>query len=262
MEQKTILDGIDSDLMAEVVTRRDALRDFGKLGARFASIASAPVALGLMAKAAVAQTSALPQQIVDVLNFALTLEELEAEFYKQALASGVVRADVRPLFEIISEHETAHVAVLRSVLGSQAIAKPTFRSFALTPYGNTLTQFGAFMAASQLFEDTGVRAYKGQAGNLISNDTVLTAALRIHSVEARHAALVRSIRGLKPVVTNATGPEFGADLVYAREETGTQLGVNVASVSRKPDYIAWEAFDEPLTKEEVIAIVRPYIVGL
>lgn len=259
MEQKTLLETIDSDLMDEVLTRRSALRNFGAMGARVASVMSAPVALGLMAKAAVAQSSGLPQQIVDVLNFALTLEELEAEFYRGGLATaGLIPTAFRPVFEIISEHENAHVAFLRSVLGSQAIAKPTF-VFERGPYGNVFAAFGTFADLSQLFEDTGVRAYKGQAGNLMSNDAILTAALQIHSVEARHAALVRSMRGQKPVVTNDEDRIFGSEAVYEGEEQSMQFGVDVPAVSRKAPYLVWEAFDEPLTKEQVTAIIKPFL---
>jgi|GEM_PF-4100513 len=77
-----------------------------------------------------------------------------------------------------------------------------------------------FLELSQTFEDTGVKAYKGQAGNLITSPTLLTAALRIHSVEARHAAEIRRLRGEK----------------------------------------AWtRAFAEPLTKGQVLAMVSPFI---
>ena len=125
------------------------------------------------------------------------------------------------------------------------------------------------MAVAQAFEDTGVRAYKGQAGNLISNNDVLTAALQIHSVEARHAAYVRYLRQKRGATANKpwiTGKEAGGipgvDPVYAGEENTTQAmvqitGINGMSVSANA---ASEAFDEPLTQAQVTAIVDPFII--
>jgi rubrerythrin len=61
----------------------------------------------------------------------------------------------------------------------------------------SFTDYQQFLALAQAFEDTGVRAYKGQAANLMSKPDLLTAALQIHSVEARHASEVRRLRGQK-----------------------------------------------------------------
>ena len=61
------------------------------------------------------------------------------------------------------------------------------------------SNFETYLTLSQTFEDLGVAAYKGQAGNLIANDGILQTALQIHSVEARHAAIVRKIGGKKIV---------------------------------------------------------------
>ena len=65
------------------------------------------------------------------------------------------------------------------------------------------------LALAQAFEDTGVRAYKGQAGALMGNDNLLTAALQIHSVEARHASEIRRLRGLQGWITlDQRGPNM------------------------------------------------------
>ena len=74
----------------------------------------------------------------------------------------------------------------------------TDKSFGFVLYPDVFTNFRTFAKLSQTFEDLGVAAYKAQAGNLMSNGTILTTALRIHSIEARHAAEVRRVRGVKP----------------------------------------------------------------
>jgi hypothetical protein len=134
---------------------------------------------------------------------------------------------------------------------------------------------------AQLAEDTGVRAYKGQAGNLVSDATVLTAAVRIHSVEARHAAKIRRARrqvggagatikysgtvqgdGTAAAGAPANAPAGAtavAALVYAGENTTTQGNVNIATITNAGGAAgASEAFDEPLTRAQVVAIVQPF----
>lgn len=245
----TIFGSLDPELMNRVESRRGAVSRTGKMAGALA-IASMPVAFGLMAKRAFAQ-GGLPQGIIDVLNFALTLEFLENEFYVTGLAAGgLIPAEDLPIFQQIRKHETAHVALLQSVLGASAVAKPTFDFTA----GGTLDPFNdypTFQLLSQAFEDTGVRAYKGQAAALMSDNTILTTALRIHSVEARHASEVRRLRGLKGWITGNMTDNPAVAASYAGEEATNGLPTSNAVT---------EAFDEPLTMAQVLAIVDPFIV--
>jgi rubrerythrin len=151
--------------------------------------------------------------VTDVLNFALLLEYLEAEFYMKALASNLNFGGFRPLFEEIGKHEAAHVALLKSALGAAAIAKPEFDFTAKGMFPDPFTNYPVYLTLAQAFEDTGVRAYKGQAGNLASNRDVLETALRIHSVEARHAGEIRLVRSLTPYANEMnTGGGTGSSL--------------------------------------------------
>lgn len=126
MSKQTIFDGLDPEIIERVGSRRDALRGLGKLGVG-AALASVPLAFGAMAKEAFAQ-GGLPAQVVQILNYALTLEYLEAEFYTRGVASTAITFpdNTRQVFTIIRDHEQAHVAALQGILGAQAVAKPTF----------------------------------------------------------------------------------------------------------------------------------------
>lgn len=271
----------DPEVYERLDGRRDAIKKFASFSGK-AALAAVPLALGSMFKKSYGQSAS--QQILDVLNFALTLEYLESEFYVTGLAtSGLIPAIDRPAFQTINTHELDHVEFLRSTiiaLGGTPVSKPTFDFTAgngsmAGPFADVFSNYATYLAVSQTFEDTGVRAYKGQAGNLISSNEVLRAALRIHSVEGRHAAHVREIRRrngllvpagvlLQPWITlNQSG--IATPLVqpsYNGEELTTQAGVNVVGINgfaiTAED--ASEAFDEPLTKAQVLAIVDPFIV--
>jgi hypothetical protein len=129
---------------------------------------------------------------VKILNYALTLEYLEAEFYRQANASGALTDPVVARFaQITGAHETAHVKALKDVLGAKAVKKPKF------DFKDTVTDQAKFQQTAQVLEDTGVAAYAGQGPNILQRPVVV-AALSIHSVEARHAAWIRFINAQDP----------------------------------------------------------------
>ena len=280
------IEKVDPEVYERLDGRRKAMKNFVGFSGKVA-LASVPVALASLFQKAYGQSST--QQIIDVLNFALTLEYLEAEFYVTGLASaGLIAAADRNAFETISAHETAHVAVLRATimqLGGMPVAKPTFDYTAgngsyAGPFTGVFMNYDLYLAVSQTFEDTGVRAYKGQAANLISSNEVLRAALRIHSVEARHASHVREIRrrrrddGLDAsgLVVGMVQPwitlnqsNIASPLVqpsYNGEELTVQAGIQITGINGFAISAAEasEAFDEPLTKAQVLAIVDPFIV--
>jgi len=127
---------------------------------------------------------------VRILNFALTLEFLEAAFYRQADINKVYgdNAPLQRFTQIVRRHEAQHVAFLRGALGTKAIKKPKF------DFGAAVTDRAMFQKTSQTLEDTGVTAYLGQVANIFNRDT-LTAAGTIALVEGRHAAWIRFING-------------------------------------------------------------------
>ncbi|MDQ3427630.1 MAG: ferritin-like domain-containing protein [Gemmatimonadota bacterium] len=258
-DKKLIFEALENpEVLERSVSRRGALGLSGKFGAGVA-LATMPVMLAALTRRAFAQ-GALPNEIVNPLNFALVLEYLESDFYTMGLESdGLIPDEDRAIFEQLSKHETAHVAFLSSVLGSAAAIRPQW-DFTAKGAFDPFNDYPTFTLLSQGFEDAGVRAYKGQAGNVASNDDILTAALRIHSVEARHASEVRRLRGEKGWVT-LVQPNTPAALaaVYAGEENTTHLGIDVSGYQGAD--AAAEAFDEPLGLEEVLAIAGLFGTG-
>ena len=221
----TEIEKVDPEVYERFDTRRKAMKGFANLTGKIA-LAAVPLAVASMFNKAYGQT---PANVNAVLNFALTLEYLEAEFYNNIVGSpGYLSASAadKAALTKIKDDENKHVAFLKTVLGTAAVAKPTFDFTAgngsgTGPFAGYLANYAVQLAMAQTFEDTGVRAYKGQAPNLQSNRVVLTAALNIHSVEARHAAHIRQMRRaldaaipaaqkpLKPWITlNYSGIDF------------------------------------------------------
>ena len=252
----SLLTFFDTDSSDAPASRRDALGTVGKLGLG-AALASIPF---LKPQAARAQTSTGD---AGILNYALTLEYLERSFYRQALDSGNIPSDVRPLFETIYDDEAAHVDYLRNALvGAQA--DPVDYTDSDFDFDAFLGSFATIATLAQGLEDTGVRAYKGQAA-AISTPAYLEAALRIHSVEARHAAAIRRLAASPApdgwISTEtppaAIAPVYGAGGPFPAESNTTQGGFQLTSALQgySAEQIA-EAFDEPLDMATVLAIVN------
>lgn len=276
MNFQNILNSI-AETDPEVYERLSPRRSVIKNMSRKVAMAALPFAVGSMFKTAYGKSTAT---IAETLNFALTLEYLEAEFYKTALNSSTLNIPTtaaRGAIQTIYNHEAAHVDFLKTALtgmGATPVSMPTFdfsggNGSGNGPFKDAFSNYDLFLAVAQTLEDTGVRAYKGQAGNLMENNDVLEAALNIHSVEARHASHIRSMRAasnseIKPWITlnkshiNSTAVQPS----YNGEESTVQAGVEIVNISGQSINAerASEAFDEILTKDQVLAIVDPFIV--
>lgn len=165
------------------VTRASFLR---KAGIGVGAVVGGSTLLGSLPAAAYG--AGVPASDIAILNFALTLEYLEAEFYAQAVAKGNFSGETRLFADKVAAHEAAHVAFLKKALGRKAVKKPKF------DFKDTVTNVAKFQATANVLEDTGVAAYLGQVGN-IKSKAILKAAGSILPVEARHAAWIRDIRG-------------------------------------------------------------------
>ncbi len=255
----------DPEVLNARLSRRNTLKHIKKTGKDLALV-SIPFAMAATSKKTSAATMSMASAAymatpTEILNFALTLEYLERDFYKMGMDSDVIPAQDQDVFGLILDHEQAHVDFLLAALAGNDDPKPNF-DFTVGGAFNPFEDYAVFLALSQGFEDTGVRAYKGQAGALASNDTLLEYALQIHSVEARHASQVRRMRGSKGWITfdnHNLGEAF--DPIYAGEANTTHLGINLAGKFPNfgGDAAVTEAFDEPLTMAEVNAIASLFI---
>src|SRR6478609_6362379 len=125
---------------------------------------------------------------VGILNYALTLEYLEAAFYNEATANNkkssfIKNKQAQVFLKTVTADENAHVAYLKKALGSKAVAAPK------VDFGATTSSEAAFIKTAVALENTGVHAYSGQALNIVTPSTV-GAALSILTIEARHASVI------------------------------------------------------------------------
>jgi hypothetical protein len=159
-----------------------------KAGIGAGAVIGSGAVLGALPSLAGAAT--VPSSDIAILNFALTLEYLEAAFYAAAKGNNVGsgQQDLTSFIDVVAGHEAAHVKFLKGALGRKAVAKPKF------DFKDAVTDQAKFAATAQVLEDTGVQAYLGQAAN-IKNKKVLAAAGSILPIEARHAAWIRDING-------------------------------------------------------------------
>lgn len=270
------IEKVDGEIYERLSPRRKAMKDFFNVGKKV-SLAALPLALGSMFQKAYGQTN--PTSVTEVLNFALALEYLEYNYYNRALTTSIIafpNAASRTAIETIRNHERAHVDLLKGALnitGPDAYVEADFDFTGAATFGNAFadvfSNYATFLKVAIAFEDTGVRAYKGQAGVLRGN-AVLTTALQIHSVEARHAAHVRQMAAaagipLKPwIAYAANGNDTGisqVDPVYAGEQSTMQAGVDIIGINGTAvsQTQAAESFDEILTGTTVKTIANIFI---
>jgi hypothetical protein len=125
---------------------------------RFRQSRAGGIALGGPSRTALGADARSSTQDVAILNLALTLECLEAESYRQAVAGNALSGDMRSFAQIVAGHEAARVAFLQKALGSRAVASPTF------DFRGIPTNPAKFLATAVSLEDTGVAAQREPSG--------------------------------------------------------------------------------------------------
>ncbi|SDE28767.1 ferritin-like domain-containing protein [Auraticoccus monumenti] len=160
---------------------------------------------------------------LDVLNYALTLEYLEAEFYRQGNEAGLADGKTATYLEAIQKDEEAHVWTLQdtiATLGGTAVSAPQ------VDFGGAFDSLDSYLETAFTFENLGVQAYLGAAPSLFEEKELLSAAASIFGVEARHAAIIGVLQEKKA-------------------EGGVYMG----------------ALETPATKDAVLKAAGPFIVA-
>lgn len=209
--------------------------------------------------------------VLESLGLLQRLAYLQSELYARALAvPAFIPATDVTVFQTLSDQESQHIATLSGLITTRLGTPGVRPAFDFTGKGAVpgfvfgAAQYETFRMLAQAFEDLSVRAYKGQLQALQADTPALTFALALHSVEGRHAAEIRRMRGKKAWITGDSPddlPPFAA-AIYAGESVTTQGTVNVAGSidSAAGADAASQAFDEPLTTAQVTAIITPFIV--
>jgi hypothetical protein len=148
---------------------------------------------------------------LDILNYALTLEHLEAEMYKQIVASSKLTGDEQQYATEIGKHEAAHVTALTQTIqklnGTPVAAQAQYNFPAFDTRDNIVT----FLVT---VEDLGAGAYLAAAAEILNPD-VLTAAVQIHNIEGEHASIWRRQAKVTPIVGAFATPVARADVLKA-----------------------------------------------
>lgn len=201
-----------------------------------------------------------------IVEYALTLEKLEADFYiraEKAFESGGLVSLPQPAKKAIKSYgddEAQHVADLSTVLialggNPNAVTIPDNPNYSAILGRNPFANPTDFLLALQYVEDLGVAAYKGQVRNLLeagdAGETVLAGALEIHTVEARHAAGIRYLRqtlfgaNVRPWIRNSS------EVIYDENRSKYAIGSIIPFPS--------EAFDGFARMGEVLELVKPIL---
>jgi len=165
-------------------------------------VAVGGVILGEHTDPAVSAPSA--KQDAEILNFALLLEYVQLAFHTEALSRAKLTGELKTFASTVAAQEQEHVDFLKQALGSAARKEPKL------DFGDDTADTEKYSLAAFKLEDLGVAAYTAQAPNLTKPS--LRAAARIVSVESRHAAWIRDLRGMNPA-PDASEPSIDAQRV-------------------------------------------------
>jgi hypothetical protein len=158
--------------------------------------ASTPAATGTSSAAGTSSASASGSGDLAIVNYALTLEYLESQFYAKVIKSGLFHGTALSVIKTFGAEETQHVAALKKVAMSLGTPAPEPKGKFPIKSATQVTKL------ARSVENLGAAAYLGQAGNIKSKE-ILAAALAIHTIEARHAATLQFITNETPTPDGA-----------------------------------------------------------
>lgn len=195
-ESKELFDGQPVIEFADGTGRRNFLRWAGLVGVGATLAVGSGFGAAAAAPKPVSDTGTQQDATdIDILNYALTLEYLEADFYTRGLERGLLNGRALELVTPIRDHEQAHVTAVSEavrMMGGTPVAKPRFK-YPQSTFASRVT----FLRQAARLEELGVTAYHGQVP-LIQSGDVLAAAAAIAGVESRHAAILATLNFRQP----------------------------------------------------------------
>ena len=205
MEKQTI-NVPDAEGFVRPKTRRDFFKTLAVAGI------GAAAGSALLSREAQAQIGGSQEGDLGILNFALTLELLEARFYQQAVGSGVLSGDALAVVQQLAETEQAHVDVITAGIQGAGGTPAPEPQFTFPP--GALSSQGSILNLAATLEPVGVGAYLG-AGPMISDPTILELAGSIAGVEGEHVVSVNWLNGVVPPANTAFPAALTMDEVLA-----------------------------------------------
>ena len=181
----------DTDALLAALDADGALREAQASLTRGGLLGGALLGFGALLAGRPGRALAADRADTAILRYALSLERLQAAFYTEAEQMGALDGAAATAARRIGSVERAHVRAFEGLLGSAAGPTPAF------DFRGTTEDSAAFLKTAVALEDLSVAAYKAQAPR-ITAPAVLQAAVGIHSVEARHAAWMRHLVGVRP----------------------------------------------------------------
>lgn len=270
------IEKVDGEIYERISPRRAAMKDFFSFGKKVAA-ASVPLAVGTMFKKAYGQTAS--PAVVNALNIGLAIEHFSAAFYTRgfneaAFGSVSTAAADKAAIGIIRDHEVAHVKFLQDTIIAAGGTPVGVGSYDFTggEFSQPFKNISQFLQIAQGLEDTGLRATKAVAGDLLGSP-YLSAALGMHAVEARHSTKIRLIRisrrlsqTLQPWISlnDETDGRLGEG-AYAGEESVQQAGSTITGINGNSAIDAArasEAFDEPITLAALKTVLAQFKVNI
>ena len=215
---------------AEGALDEDLHRVFGRSRAAFLRSTALAGGAFIAGRALSARAAELDRHDIDVLNFDLTFEYLQAGFYEEALRFGALGRETTRWARVIGAHERAHVKIIREVLGRHAVKKPFF------DYQGVTEDEAAFTRTAVAMEDLTTDLLIGQL-NEFRAPALVSALFSLLSVEARHAAWVRHAVGVLPIA----GP---LDRAKSLQEVAEVIG---KTHFMKENPITWATTAPPFT---------------
>ncbi len=272
----------DPEVYERLSTRRDALKGFGQKVA----LVALPFAIGSLFKKAYGKTTSA---VTDALNLALEIEYMEYTYYRQGNNTGsLIPAADLPGFKKIEAQEKAHIDFLNKTITALGgipfkpnnyTAATTVPPYVPAAYDFTaagtyspFSDYATFLILAQILEDTGVHALQGQMSILLADNAVLTQAMQMQAVEARHAAYVRTVRRLAgapeypaPWISNNIPPTVALQPYYKDEDNVEHNGIIITTLPNTnyktggtPKISATAAFDEPFDRARINTLIKPF----